>query len=178
MPRSSSSSNELERESKPRPCLANEVMSIYTASYFEPEFHHGKLISISRSQPKGFRVAGNLPFLAPSVKLLEAWKQQKVDEAGYVQRYREQIAASWITVKGWLDALKPAEDSTLLCWERQGEFCHRNLVAHFVQKHRPDCYGGRDIVRVGMPECKKCSAEVILGLDSSYCPRCQEWTRS
>jgi uncharacterized protein YeaO (DUF488 family) len=152
-------------------------MSIFTASYFQPEFHHGKLISISRSQPKSFRVADTLSFLVPSAELLADWKQQAIDEAAYIQRYREQIAAAWKTVKGWLDTLKPAEDSTLLCWEQKGEFCHRNLVAQLVQKHRPDCYGGRDIVRVGMPECKKCGADVIPGLDASFCPTCQEWVR-
>lgn len=61
---------------------------IYTASYFQPENHHGKLISISRSEPKGFKVDGKL-----------------------------------------------------------GLFCHRNLAIAFVERYRPDCYGGRDVPR-------------------------------
>jgi uncharacterized protein YeaO (DUF488 family) len=151
-------------------------MAIYTASYVEPKHHHGSLISISRSQPKGFRVADNLSFLAPSAELLEDWKQQH-DEVGYTQRYREQLASSWEQVKFWLDSLTPTENSTLLCWERQGEFCHRNLVAQMVQRHRPDCYGGQDIAKVAIPRCKKCNTRLIPGLDASYCPHCHEWIR-
>lgn len=150
---------------------------IYTASYFEPS-HHGKLIAISRSIPKGFKVQKQLKFLAPSSDLLQDWQQGQIDEAGYIQGYRGQIAASWKEVKQWLDSLNSKQDMTLLCWEKKGDFCHRNLVAKLVQKYRPDCFGGCDVQRVKLPACPHCSTELYPGLGFSYCPACKSWIKT
>lgn len=74
---------------------------LYTASYFEPVHHHGRLLSISRSVPKGFRVDGKLDFLAPNAQLLKDWKAKSIDEAAYCQRYRLQLKESWQQVSDW-----------------------------------------------------------------------------
>ena len=148
---------------------------LYTASYFEPNHQHGFLISISRTVPNSIRVDGSLPFLAPSAELLADWKAKKISEAGYVERYREQIKESWSEVKVWLDSLNRQQHTTLLCWERRGKFCHRNLVAKLVQKYRPDCFGGCDVVRVEMEKCQRCSESLRPGLDASFCPGCKTW---
>jgi RNA polymerase sigma factor (sigma-70 family) len=68
---------------------------IYTASYFEPAHHHGSLISISRTIPNGFRVDETLNFLKPSAELLQDWKQGKLTESDYTNRYRAEIADDW-----------------------------------------------------------------------------------
>jgi uncharacterized protein YeaO (DUF488 family) len=152
---------------------------IYTASYFEPHHHHGELISISRSNPKNVQVVTQLPFLAPSSELLQDWKRGNVDEADYTARFREEIKDRWPTVHQWMESLKPDEDSTLLCWERAGEFCHRNLVLQMLLKYRPDCVGGADVAimpsRVEPMKCPKCYSEVLPGLDYCYCHRCNAW---
>jgi len=125
---------------------------LYTASYFEPVHHHGKKVAISRSSPKEFKADSQLDFLAPSAELLVDWKNKKIDEAEYTERYRGQIKQSWKQVKAWLDSLNPKEDITLLCWEKTG-FCHRNLVAKLVKHYRPDCFRGCDVVRVEIDKC-------------------------
>ena len=123
---------------------------IYTASYKQPQNHHGELISISRTVPRGVSVNGSIPFLAPSQGLLEFWKATK-DEQQYIDRYRQEISRHWggidsdTAIANWLRGLSPRIDQTLLCWEKSGDFCHRNLAIKFVQKYRPDCYGGMDI---------------------------------
>lgn len=137
---------------------------IYTASYFEENRHHGRLISISRSEPKGIRIDGKLDFLVPSIELLRDWKKNLIDVEGYIARYREEVRQNWAAVKAWIESLDPAEDQTLLCWERsrieknlkhwqqtgqwsEGRpFCHRNLAIKIVERYRPDCYGGRDVL--------------------------------
>ncbi|MGK7876674.1 MAG: hypothetical protein AB4426_26295 [Xenococcaceae cyanobacterium] len=137
---------------------------IYTASYFESNRHHGKLLSISRSIPQGFRVDGRLEFFVPSADLLRDWKKKRIGEEEYINRYREQIRANLKAIKTWLSNLDPKEDITLLCWEHSGidetkkrwqetgewkeqrPFCHRNLVIKLVEKFRPDCYGGTDVL--------------------------------
>jgi hypothetical protein len=67
---------------------------LYTASYFEPQRHYGKLISISRSIPKNFRVHSRLEFFIPSADLLRDWKAKRIGEEEYTNRYREQIRAN------------------------------------------------------------------------------------
>ena len=118
---------------------------IYTASYFQKPNHHGQLISISMSEPKGVKIDGKLSVFAPNRDLLNDYKKGKIDEQGYIERYREQLRKSLDQIMTWLDGLDPEEDLTLCCWEKAGEFCHRNLVIKFVEKYRPDCLGGTDV---------------------------------
>ncbi len=118
---------------------------IYTASYFQPENHHGKLLSISKSEPRRFQVDGKLYFFAPSEGLLLDYKAKKIDNESYTDQYRKQMRLVLSQIGDWLRSLKPEEDITLLCWEKKGYFCHRNLVIKFVEKYRPDCFGGCDV---------------------------------
>lgn len=148
---------------------------LYFASYFEVQHQHGLKIAISRSIPKDFKVDSKLQFLAPSPELLADWQEKRVDEAGYTQQYREQLKHSWDEVKAWLDRLDPKQHSTLLCWEAKNAFCHRNLVALLVQKHRSDCFGGCDVIRVEAELCPDCNSVLICGLDASYCQSCKRW---
>ena len=151
---------------------------LYTASYFEPEHHHGKLLSISRSVPKGFKIDGALDFLAPNAQLLKGWSGKSIDEAAYCERYRSQLKESWQQVSSWLASLNKKTTATLLCYEPSGAFCHRNLVALLVKKHRLGVFGGSDVRRVEIPKCSLCQAELIVGLDSCFCPSCRTWYRS
>lgn len=151
---------------------------LYTASYFEPVHHHGRLLSISRSIPKGFRVDDKLEFLAPNAQLLKDWKDKSIDEDVYCQRYRLQLKESWQQVSDWLNSLNTNTTATLLCYERSGAFCHRNLVAKLVSKHRRDVFGGCDVRRVEIPQCSVCQTELIVGLDSCFCPGCRTWKKN
>lgn len=148
---------------------------LYFASFFEPQHQHGSLIAISRTVPKNFKVNGRLEFLAPSPKLLTDWKEKRVDSSEYTQRYREQMKQSWGKVKQWLDSFNPQQHSTLLCWEVKNTFCHRNLVALLVQKHRPDCFGGCDVTHYEAEHCPDCDTGLISGLDASRCTTCNKW---
>lgn len=150
---------------------------IYTASYFEPNRHHGKLLSISRSIPQGFQVQGRLEFFIPSADLLQDWKKQRIGKGEYTDRYREQIKANLKAIQAWLSDLDPQEDMTLLCWERSGKdrtlvssqgkrplneeqaFCHRNLAIKLVYRFRLDCYGGTDVINYPLPVCQSAKPE-------------------
>ncbi|HEY9826767.1 MAG TPA: DUF488 family protein [Stenomitos sp.] len=160
-------------------------MKIYAASYFEPENHHGKLISISRTIPKGFVVQERLLLLAPSKELLADWKAGVLDEAQYTARYRAELQAKLPKIRQWLSTVDLAEDLTLLCWERAGEFCHRNLALKLIEHHRPECHGGCDVAiqsvgnsSASTQTCSRCKSGLIPGLDWSYCPKCREWSRT
>lgn len=152
-------------------------MPIFFASYFEPQNHHGSKVSISRTAPKGFKVDSKLPIFAPNPALLRDWKKQKVSEAEYTQRYRTHLEQNWPKVASWLDGLSSNDTLTLLCWEQEGEFCHRNLVARVVEKFRFDCFGGCDVPRTELDTCPRCGRSIIPGLDACYCPGCQLWVK-
>jgi hypothetical protein len=142
-------------------------------------------------------VDGRLEFFIPSADLLHDWKSNRIDEQGYTNRYREQVKANFKAIKAWLSTLDPKKDMTLLCWERSGidetlkhwkqtgewkeqkPFCHRNLAIKMVQKFRPDCYGGTDVLKMALPVCSKCLSEVAPALisegydDAHYCSKCK-----
>lgn len=151
---------------------------LYTASYFAPEHHHGKLLSISRSVPKGFKVDGKLDFLTPNAQLLKDWSGKSIDEAAYCERYRLQLKESWQQVADWLKSLNASTTQTLMCWEPKGDFCHRNLVVKLVRKHRPDVFGGSDVRRVEIPKCDVCQTELTVGLDANFCSGCRTWRKN
>ncbi len=148
---------------------------LYTASYQEPAYHHGRLLSICVSVPQSLEIDGKLEFLIPRTHLLVEYQAKQIDETDYTQQYREQVLHRWNEVKRWLDNLNASQDQTLLCAVPIGKFCHRHLVAKLVKKYRPDCFGGCDVIRVEMPLCKHCNSEMIPGLDGSYCRTCNIW---
>lgn len=151
---------------------------LYIASYLEPAHHHGRLLSICTSVLENFKTDGKLEFLIPSTDLLIGCEIKQIDRAEYTKYYREQIKQQWQEVKRWLDSLDSKSHSTLLCCQPQGTFCHKSLVAKLVQKYRPDCFGGCDVLRVEMPLCKHCGSKMIPGLDANYCYSCNIWFNS
>ena len=118
---------------------------IYTASYSESQNHHGKLVPISRGTYKNVSTKNALPFFMPSSNLLKDWKAKKLTKEQYINIFREEMRANLPQIKEWLNSLDPKEDQTLVCYEKAGEFCHRNLIIKFVQRDRPDCFGGCDV---------------------------------
>ena len=89
-----------------------------------------RAVAISRTRPKGWTGRVYEP-LAPSWRLLQEAKSGEIDESEYTRRYREEV----------LSKLDPAavradlgEDAVLLCWERAGAFCHRRLVAEWLEE--------------------------------------------
>jgi len=121
---------------------------IFTASYFCPQNHHGKLISISRSNPKQFTRIPKLQFFSPSKDLLAWWKksaQTDTDWENYQDRFFAQIDNDWVRISHWLDKDHSTGDITLLCWEKPGEYCHRNDVGDIIAARLPEFFGGKDV---------------------------------
>ena len=83
-----------------------------------------RLVSIAFHSPGAYR-GRSYPALAPRRAML------KMDEATYRVEYQK-----------ILDHLDPrqvfndlGEDAILLCWEAPGKFCHRRLVAEWLEEH-------------------------------------------
>ncbi len=97
-------------------------------SYFhhpECDFSDPRLVSIARWAPNGYR-GRRYSALAP-----KKWMMSLEDEAECRAAYKEEI----------IDALDPrkvfedlGKDAILLCWEPPGKFCHRRLVATWLEE--------------------------------------------
>jgi hypothetical protein len=90
------------------------------------KFHNSVSIARSSRWFKGRRY----PQLAPSRDLFTKYLACMVDETQYAVEYRRDV----------LDKLDPARvfeelgsDAVLLCWEAPEKFCHRRLVAAWLE---------------------------------------------
>lgn len=124
---------------------------IYFASYFAPEHHHGLKVSISDSVPEGFQCDRHIDYLVPPPGTLNYWQKVKAqgtptesDWELFKTGYRIHIKKVIGEFKEFLEFCEPHEDMTFLCHEKQGNWCHRNLVAKIVEKMFPHLYGGCD----------------------------------
>ncbi len=99
---------------------------MYT-SYFRKYHSHPNAVSIARSSPDYF---SGLEYekLAPPNWLLQKYHQDH-DEKYYTDTYLRIILGS-IDPKTVYHEL--GKDAIMLCWEKTGSFCHRNIVANWL----------------------------------------------
>lgn len=91
-------------------------------------------ISISLSSPKGY---SGLEYkqLAPTYAILNAWKQEYNQEK-YIEAFQKEILSRLDPHKVYrqLYALTGGRDCVLLCYEKSQDFCHRHLVAAWLNE--------------------------------------------
>ena len=91
-------------------------------------------VSIAKFSPKWFN-GREIKILAPSKKLLWQTKQGKITEEEYARQYMAQIREVF-NPQGLLEKLETefsGKDIVLLCFEKKGEFCHRRLLAQWIE---------------------------------------------
>lgn len=118
-------------------------MAIYTSYYAKAARMQGLKIGISLSLPKDVNVNGQVKWLAPSWDVLKEYKYGAGTMAAKQERYTESFMKQLESIpKAQLDAfvakLKEQKGNVfLLCYERTGAFCHRHIVAKWLN----DMYG-------------------------------------
>lgn len=117
------------------------LMHIYT-SYFANirKLPEGLIpISIALKSPPGY-VGLTYPALAPTWSILAEWKDCHNEEL-YVSRFYNEILGKLDqdSVYESLKKLSRGLDVVLICFEKRGSFCHRNLVAYWFK------LAGRDV---------------------------------
>jgi hypothetical protein len=70
------------------------------------------------------------PALAPDRHTFFAIKQGKITQEEYAKLYKENVLAK-LNPQEIYNALK---SNVLLCWEDPGDFCHRRLVAKWLEE--------------------------------------------
>lgn len=90
-----------------------------------------KTVSISKTIPKGLVVYGKIPELSPDDSILWRYKNKEIDEMEYTSRYLDQL--DWIGIRNILLKIHHfGNDVVLLCWEAPDKFCHRHILADYI----------------------------------------------
>jgi hypothetical protein len=86
-------------------------------------------LSICLYPPLGYTGA-QYPPLAPDRQTFFAKKAGDIDEAEYEKQYRERVLSK-LEAK---EIYRRFPNAVLLCWEPAGDFCHRRIVASWIQE--------------------------------------------
>jgi hypothetical protein len=115
-------------ESKENAVIEDINIEIYT-SYFA-NYKKEDAVSIAFSTPNWFK-GEEYKKLAPPKKLLYDYKSGLVDEKKYREIYSKEV----------LNELNPSEiakelnNKVILCYEKPEDFCHRRLVAEWLENN-------------------------------------------
>jgi len=105
------------------------MKKLYT-SYYGRNGKHVQAVSISVQRPRFYPNIGHYPPLAPTWDLVKAYKAGDVDVQGYTKIFKEHLST--------LDSAKVVADlkdgDVLLCYEKPTDFCHRQLVAQWLNE--------------------------------------------
>ena len=105
---------------------------IYT-SYFANWRNFPKdsiVIGITRYPPKG---AKNLIELAPSRELLWQYKNKIINEEIFTTRYLRELKENVNKEKLVQFLRDQSNDVVLCCYEKKGDFCHRQIVRDWLK---------------------------------------------
>jgi len=117
-----------------------------------------------------------MPFV-PSKRLLDWWKnsnQVRDDRLEYRSKFADELTTNDEKIARWLTQ-GHRRDVTLLCWEKPGDFCHRQIVGEVIQSLLPDYWGGDNIPQTKIEKltasCQSADLEVYcdrLTFDSGF----------
>lgn len=93
-----------------------------------------KTVNISLLPP-GWYAGLHIKSLAPNVKLLQGIKSKSITQDQYTEEFRRLLADRKLQIIKDLKNLESLghEKYVFLCYEKTGEFCHRNIVAEYLK---------------------------------------------
>lgn len=109
---------------------------IYTSNYANRAIGTGfSRIRTSITAPKGYHCDDEWLTVAPDWKtLLKPYKEGLIDDAEYTRRYLNQLNGQKERILTQYKTLQEKHpDAVLLCWCRPGAFCHRRLLAEWLE---------------------------------------------
>ncbi len=111
---------------------------IRTKSIYKPiEDSDGTRLLITRYYPRGVKKEHFDQWvreLSPSVELLKGYKEGTINQEQFTIQFISQIHSNIESIEALQSVSEMARKTniTLLCYEREGEFCHRHLVNSLV----------------------------------------------
>lgn len=92
------------------------------------------LLSISRTKPEFAKSCIDIPQLFPSDKILWDHKKGKIDDMEYTSKYLDQL--NELGIDRIIKMIQIFGDNVvLLCWESPEKFCHRHILADYINKN-------------------------------------------
>ena len=92
------------------------------------------LLSISRTKPEFAKSCIDSPQLFPSNKILWDHKKGNIDEVEYTGKYLDQLNV--LGIDRIIKMIQIFGDNVvLLCWESPEKFCHRHILADYINKN-------------------------------------------
>lgn len=72
--------------------------------------------------------------LAPKYDFFSAWKRGEIDNFEYTTRFNKEVLGN-LNPHAIIEELTSlaGENIVLLCYEKQGDFCHRHIVADWLE---------------------------------------------
>jgi uncharacterized protein YeaO (DUF488 family) len=115
-------------------------MTIKSKSIYDPkEASDGTRVLVTRYYPRGVKKTHFdlwLHDVSPEATLLKDYRNKGVDWRGFSAKFRRQLRtmpASKEAMKQLVE-LSRNREVTILCYEKEGEKCHRNIVKSIVNR--------------------------------------------
>ena len=110
---------------------------IRTKSIYAPrEASDGFRVLVTRHYPRGVKKSRFDVWyrdLAPSADLLKSYRSGAIQWDAFMHRYKSEIDGLWsLGIINWLHLLSAKHDITLLCYEGDGEPCHRHILREAI----------------------------------------------
>ena len=77
-------------------------------------------------------------FLGPWKDLLDDYKNGTISEKEYADQYLDNLKRLWPGLSNWF-LINAPKDIVFLCYEKPSEFCHRHLLAQFLEEQGFEC---------------------------------------
>ena len=77
-------------------------------------------------------------FLGPWKDLLDGYKNGTISEKEYADQYLDNLKRLWPGLSNWF-LINAPKDIVFLCYEKPSEFCHRHLLAQFLEEQGFEC---------------------------------------
>lgn len=118
--------------------------TLYTSYFARIKQGNGIKISVARFNPKWLN-QGDIDEwfrdLAPSIELLNDYKNNKIDWEQYTERYNKSLIEGYFTnprinkmVRTIESLLNNGKDVTIYCYEKPSDNCHRHLIGQSFKK--------------------------------------------
>ncbi len=116
----------------------SETPIIRSKSIFEKESREdGFRVCVMRFVRDYYKFDLWLRELAPSIDLLNDWKNRKVSWKEYEERYLGEMRGKEEAVKRLMEVIREKKVVTLLCAEKDDRFCHRRLLKEYLNRLLP-----------------------------------------
>ena len=111
-------------------------MTIYTGYFAKMHTYNGIKLPIAAILPSYYQGTLQYKDLAPSKELLFAYHKEQITKEEFIRKFKNKLNnLDKGEVYKYLTHLEYYDDVYLLCYEKPYEFCHRHIVAEWLNEN-------------------------------------------